>query len=108
MEIVKSVVNFIIVILPLLPLVVELTRYFGKKTKNQNIVLLANRAEIIVRALNATDLQLSNPEKKLEAVTRISHYANEVGIKLTPEQASDYIESAVILLKERSEQFAIQ
>lgn len=108
MEIVKSIVNFIIVIFPLLPLVVELTRYFGKKTRKQNIVLLANRAEIIVRALNATNIQLTNPEKKLEAVSKISQYANEVGIKLTPEQASDYIESAVILLKERSEQLVIE
>lgn len=108
MEIVKEVINFIILILPLLPLVVSLTRYVGKKTRNQNIVLLANRAEIIVRALNASSVQLDNPSKKFEAVNKISHYANEVGISLTPEQASDYIESAVTLLNERSEQLAIK
>lgn len=100
---IRQLVDITIIISPLLPLLVALTRYVGKKTKNQNIINLATRSDIIVRSLDRFPLELENIEKRNMAVTKLSEYANEVGIKLTPEQAGDYIESTVELLRKEEQ-----
>lgn len=104
LQILKQIVDVTIIISPLLPLIVAITRYVGKKTKNQNIITLTDRADIIVNSLEQFPLELDNIGKRNLAIEKLSEYSKEVGIQLSEDQASDYIESAVKYLKLRSEQ----
>lgn len=95
-----SAVDIIVIMLPLLPLILTMVKYLGRKTKQKNIELLADRGLIIVRSLEKNTNQLSNPERKGIALDKILEYANEIGINLSREQANDFIESAVVEINE--------
>lgn len=97
-EILRWIVEVIIILMPLVPILIQSTKLIGQRTRNQNMVNLASRAEIIVTALEQTPYM--NEEKKQLGIEKLKMYANEVGINLTKEQAEDYIESAVNLLKQ--------
>lgn len=101
-EFLKQVVDVVVIITPLLPLLVATTKYVAKQTRQKNLYLLADRAGIIVGALEKNIDQFTNPERKGIAVDKIVQYANEIGIRLTREQASDYIENAVLELNKQS------
>lgn len=64
-----------------------------EKDHRANIALLHARAEIIVRAIDQT--QLENTARKALAITKLGQLAEEWKIPLSTDQASDYIESAV-------------
>lgn len=100
-----SMVDIIVIMLPLLPLILTMVKYLGRKTKQKNIELLADRGLIIVRSLEKNTNQLSNPERKGIALDKILEYANEIGINLTKEQANDFIESAVVEINAEIKRF---
>ena len=103
LSILSRVLDILIILSPFFPLIIALIRYVGKKNRNQNLILLAQRADIIVAALKQSPVELTNVDKAKEGIEKLVEYANEVGIKLTPSQASDYIEHAYLLLKERTD-----
>lgn len=63
------------------------------KDHGKNMVLLRARAEIIVKAIDQTDLE--NTARKALALTKLGAIAKEWGIPLSTDEASDYIEAAV-------------
>lgn len=103
LNILSRILDILIILSPFFPLIIALIRYVGKKNRNQNLILLAQRADIIVAALKQSPIELTNAEKADEGINKLVEYANEVGIKLTKSQASDYIEYAYSLLKERTD-----
>lgn len=92
-RVVENAVTFIVALSPLFPLVVALVRYYGTKTKNQNIINLATRANIIVLSLEK--MPLINEQKREIGINKLVEYSTEVGIKLTNQQAHEYINAAV-------------
>ena len=99
LKITENVVTIIFALSPFFPLVIAGVKYYGTKTKRNNIVNLANRADIIVKGLEK--VELSNPEKRNMGINRLVDYANEVGISLTTSQAQDYINASVLELRQR-------
>lgn len=80
------------------PLVVQVIKYIGIKTGNAQVALIADRANIIVTALERTDI--ANANKKTKAIEALLHFANnDMSITLSPFQAEQYIESAVTTLR---------
>lgn len=100
-KVVENAVTFIVALSPLYPLVLALVRYYGTKTRNQRIVNLAQRANVIVMSLEK--LELVNEQKRDIGVNKLCSYANEVGINLTPNQAHDYINAAVEEIRKQEE-----
>lgn len=95
--VVQEVLDVLVVVVALIPVMVQLLGFLSAKTHNQKLINLRMRAEIIVEALEQTGL--SNAYKKGKAMEKLSEYAKEVGIQVTPDQLDDYIESAVNLVK---------
>lgn len=97
----KEFLEALTILVPLLialsPIVVKLFGLLAQLTTSKRLKNLAARAEIIVSALEQSNI--SNLEKQMEAIDKLVLYANEVGIKLTDQQAKDYIESAYMFLK---------
>ena len=98
-KVIENVTTIILALSPFFPLVVAGIRYYGTKTKNNNITNLANRADIIVKGLDK--IELTNPDKRDLGINKLVEYANEIGVSLTPDQAVDYINSAVLELRQR-------
>lgn len=103
LQILSRILDILIILSPFFPLIIAMVRYVGKKNRNQNMILLAQRADIIVAALKQQPIELTNAEKAESGIKKLVEYANEVGIKLTEQQANDYIEHAYSLLKERTD-----
>ena len=95
---VNDIVNYITLLIIVAPVVIQLVRYVGTITHNRNLINLADRALIIVTSLEQLKL-VNNADKKSEALRKLATYAKEVGIKLTEDQAEDYIEHAVAELR---------
>lgn len=97
----KEFLEALTILVPLLialsPIVVKLFGLLTQLTTSKRLKNLAARAEIIVSALEQSNI--SNLEKQMAAIDKLVLYANEVGIKLTDQQAKDYIESAYMFLK---------
>lgn len=98
-KVIENVTTIILALSPFFPLIVAGIKYYGTKTKNNNIINLANRADIIVKGLEK--IELNNPEKRDLGVNKLTEYANEIGVALTPDQAKDYINAAVLELRQR-------
>ena len=96
-----EIINLIVTIIMVAPVVIEAVKYLGAATHNKKIVNLADRAMIIVSSLDALDIV--NSAKKQEALNKLLGYAGETSIKLTTQQAEDYIESAVQKLRRLQE-----
>lgn len=91
---VDDIVNIVSLIGLALPIVINLTKFIGASTHNKRLTNLANRADIVVKALDQS-AELSNDDKKAHAVEALYDYANEVGIKVTKEQLGQYVEASV-------------
>lgn len=89
-----DIVNLVSLIGLALPVVINLTKFIGASTHNKRLTNLANRADIIVKALDQAN-DLSNEDKKDKAIDALYEYANEVGIKVTKKQLSQYVEASV-------------
>ena len=98
-EIANMIINWFFILMIIAPIIIAAIRALGQWTHSQALINLADRAKIIVDALNNNHI-LDNQDKKKEAMAKLSTYASEVGIKATPEQLEDYIESSVQLAKE--------
>lgn len=91
---IDDIVNLVSLIGLALPIVINLTKFIGTSTHNNRLTNLANRAEIIVKALDQSST-LTNDQKKLHAVEALQDYAKEVGIKVDTKQLEQYIEASV-------------
>ena len=98
-KVIENVTTIILALSPFFPLIVAGIKYYGTKTKNNNIINLANRADIIVKGLDK--IELTNPDKRDLGINKLVEYANEIGVSLTPDQAVDYINAAVLELRQR-------
>lgn len=90
---VDDIITLVTLVIVFAPVVLNLVKYLGAATHSKAVVTLAERALIIVSALD--NMLIENTSKKKEALDKILSYASETGVKLTSEQASDYIEHAV-------------
>lgn len=97
----QQVLDILTILVYLLPLVIKLLQLIAAKTNDQHVKNLVDRATVIVSALEQSGL--TNEQKKQEAINKLSYYANEANIKVTPDQVDDYIESAVRFLKHMKE-----
>ena len=96
MEIVNRIVDFLMILIWLAPLIVAFGKLIAQETNNQKLTNLIDRANVIVLALEQT--QDPPYRKKRVALEKLTIYAKEVGINLTVDQASDYIEHAVAVM----------
>lgn len=94
-----DIINIVSIIGLALPVVINLTKYIGAATHNTRISNLASRADIVVKALEQSQA-LSNEDKKTRAIAALNDYAKEVGIKVSPEQLSQYIDSSVNTIRQ--------
>ena len=93
MEFVKHLMDIVLIFIGLAPIILQIGSAIAHKSHNQKIKNLLERATIIVNALEQTGG--TGAQKKRTAVEKLSNYAAEVGIKVTPDQVDDYIEYAV-------------
>lgn len=93
----KNVIDILTIGIALLPIGIKVFGLIASATHNQRIIMLSERANIIVTALDQSNL--TNDEKKKAALEKLSNYSTEVGVKVTVDQLDDYIESAVKFLK---------
>lgn len=93
----NQIIEVLTVVIALLPIGIKVFQLVTAKTHNQRIKNLSQRSQIIVEALNQSNL--TNADKRLTAMQKLSKYAKEVKINVTPDQIEDYIESAVAFVK---------
>jgi len=98
---VDKIINIVTLIVFVAPIVLELVKYLGAATHNKSVTTLAERAMIIVSALD--NMLMPNTEKKREALDKLLSFAKETNVNLTAAQAEDYIEHAVLVLRELQE-----
>lgn len=98
---VDKIINIVTLIVFVAPIVLELVKYLGAATHNKSVTTLAERAMIIVSALD--NMLMPNTEKKREALDKLLSFAKETNVNLTVAQAEDYIEHAVRVLRELQE-----
>ena len=89
--------NTILLVVAVIPPAIRLAGYFASKSTDSNIKTLANRALIIAEALEQTNF--SGVDKKEIAINKLIEFAKEISVKLTLDQADDYIESSVSKLR---------
>lgn len=93
---IKNLTDIIMIVVVLLPVLVQLFTLIAQKSHNQKLINLSERAKIVVSALEQSGLE--NADKKAAAMDKLAQYSKEVGIKVTADQLSDYIEGAVNLM----------
>ena len=98
----KDVIEILTILVTLSPILVQIFNLLTQKANSQKIQNLRERATVIVTALEQTGWV--NEDKLSSAYNKLSRYANEVGIKATPDQLLDYIESSVKFMKELNKQ----
>lgn len=89
--------SMVVTFITLVPLALRISSYFGSLSNNKNIQTLSQRAIIIAEALEQTDF--TGAHKKDIAIEKLMVFAQELAIKLTKDQAGDYVESAVVHLQ---------
>lgn len=98
---VDKLIEIVTLIVFVAPIVLELVKYLGAATHNKLVTTLADRAMIIVSSLDA--MLMPNADKKREALNKLLSFAKETKVSLTADQAEDYIEHAVRVLRELQE-----
>lgn len=93
----SDVLELLAILSVLLPVLIKLMALIGHYTSNVRMKTIAERAMIIVAALE--DTPLLGEDRYAVAHNRLAYYANEVGISVTPEQIEDHIEGALTLLR---------
>ena len=92
-NILNNIVTAVTIIVTLGPLIIAGIKYIGTKTNSQEIITIADRAAIIVSAIDNLDIE--NHDKQAMAIRKLVNFANELSITLTIEQATDYVDDAV-------------
>lgn len=90
---INTIVNLFTIVLTIAPMVITIIRFVGVKTNSKQVITLADRAAIIVSALDRVDME--KVLKKETAIAKLLEFAKETKIDLTSDQAEDYIEDAV-------------
>lgn len=98
---VDKFIEIVTLIVFVAPIVLELVKYLGAATHNKSVTTLADRAMIIVSSLDS--MLMPNTDKKREALNKLLSFAKETKVNLTADQAEDYIEHAVRVLRELQE-----
>lgn len=98
---IEKILDIVTLVIFVAPVVLELVKYLGAATHNKSVTTLADRAMIIVSSLDKA--LIPNSEKKREALDKLLGFAKETKVNLTAEQAEDYIEHAVRVLRELQE-----
>ena len=98
---VDKLIEIVTLIVFVAPIVLELVKYLGAATHNKSVTTLADRAMIIVSSLDS--MLMPNVDKKREALNKLLSFAKETKVNLTADQAEDYIEHAVRVLRELQE-----
>ena len=89
--ILSNIIAVVTIIVTFGPLVITGVKYIGTKTNSQEIITIAERAAIIVSAID-------NHDKQAMAIRKLVNFANELSITLTVEQATDYVDDAVSVM----------
>lgn len=85
--------ELLFLVLTVVPTIIRIFAYVGLRSTNRKITILSERAMIIAKAMEQSNLEPSG--KKSEAINRLLEFAKEVSINLSRQQAEDYIESSV-------------
>lgn len=93
-EKIQLAINFIILVFTLLPIVIRLVKYLGVVTKNKSLETLAEQATTIVKAIEQSGI-LGSANKKDIATRQLTEMAKSLGITLSADQISAFIEQAV-------------
>jgi hypothetical protein len=99
--VIDKIINIVTLVIFVAPVVLELIKYLGTVTNNKAVTVLAERAMIIVSSLD--NALVPNSEKKRAALDKLLVFAKEIKINLTADQAEDYIEDAVRVLRQLQE-----
>lgn len=91
--IIESLVDILTVAAVLAPVESQVIKFTRSRTHNQRVKTLLDRSQVIVKSLENIDVP--NRTKNADSVDKLMTFANEVGVKLTKQQANDYIEAAV-------------
>lgn len=94
----NNIITGVYLIITVGPVIISVAKFYGTKTHNQRILNLAARADIIVGSLQ--NANIPGIDKKQIALNSMANYAKDAKIKLTPDQASEYIENAVRISKD--------
>ena len=92
-NILSNIIAVVTIIVTFGPLVITGVKYIGTKTNSQEIITIAERAAIIVSAIDNLDIE--NHDKQAMAIRKLVNFAKELSITLTVEQATDYVDDAV-------------
>lgn len=95
---IKNLTDIVTLLLLVAPITLQLAKNIAQHTHSKKMQNLVDRASIIVNALDRND-QLTNEAKKKAALVSLAGYASEVGIKVSSDQLSQYIENAVALIR---------
>lgn len=106
MEALNMLVTVLVTLIPLIPVIVKIITALTALTHNKRLKNLSLRAEVVVTALEKSNL--TNDQKKQAAMDNLATYANEVGIKVTSHQLSEYIESALFFVQALNTKQSIQ
>ena len=93
----KNAMDVIIFLIGISPLIFGVSKLIAQKTHNQKMYNFIDRMQVIVNSLQQKDL--ANEFKKTTALNKGLEYAKEIGFTITPDQAEDYLESAVVYMK---------
>lgn len=93
-EKIQLVINLIFLVFTLLPVVIGLVRYLGVVTQNKSLETLAEQATTIVKSIEQTGI-LGSANKRDIATRQLTEIAKSLGIKLSANQISAFIEQAV-------------
>ena len=92
-NVLNSIITLVTIIVTFGPLVISGVKYIGIKTNSRRVITIAERAAIIVSAIDNLDIE--NHDKQAMAIRKLVNFANELSITLTVEQATDYVDDAV-------------
>ena len=92
-NVLNSIITLVTIIVTFGPLVISGVKYIGIKTNSRQVITIAERAAIIVSAIDNLDIE--NHDKQAMAIRKLVNFANELSITLTVEQATDYVDDAV-------------
>lgn len=93
-EKIQLAINFIILVFTLLPIVIHLVKYLGVVTKNKSLETLSEQATTIVKAIEQLGI-LGSANKRDMATRQLTEIAKSLGITLSANQISAFIEQAV-------------
>lgn len=91
--IIESLVDILTVAAILAPVEDQVIKFTKSHVHNQRVKTLLDRSQVIVKSLENIDVP--NQTKNADSVDKLMTFANEAGIRLTKQQANDYIEAAV-------------